>query len=135
MRHRDGWLGSAADGTRLFWQAWDPEGAARGVVVLVHGAGEHGGRYGYVAERLAAEGFAVYAMDHRGHGRSDGRRAMIDRLDRLVDDLALVVARAREEHDGRRPFLVGHSLGGAVSLTYAIRHGDTVEGLVVSGPA
>jgi alpha-beta hydrolase superfamily lysophospholipase len=135
MRHREGWLGSAADGTRLFWQAWDPEGTPRAVVVLVHGAGEHGARYAYVAERLAGEGYAVYAMDHRGHGRSDGPRAMIDRLDRLVDDLGLFVTRVREEHDGRRPFVVGHSLGGAVSLTYAIRHGDTIEGLVVSGPA
>ncbi len=131
---RDGWLGSA-DGTRLYWQTWEPADRARDAVILVHGAAEHGGRYAHVAERLVAAGFAVYALDHRGHGRSDGPRAMIDRLDRLVDDLGLFVARVREEHDGRRPFLVGHSLGGAVSLTYAIRHGDTIAGLVVSGPA
>jgi alpha-beta hydrolase superfamily lysophospholipase len=118
---RDGWLGSA-DGTRLYWQAWGAPGAARGPVVLVHGAAEHGGRYAHVAERLVTAGYSVYALDHRGHGRSDGPRAMIDRLDRLVEDLALFVARVREE-EGRRPFLVGHSLGG------------TIEGLVVSGPA
>ena len=131
---RDGWLGSA-DGTRLYWQTWEPADPARDAVILVHGAAEHGGRYAHVAERLVAAGFAVYALDHRGHGRSDGPRALIDRLDRLVDDLGLFVARVREEHAGRRPFLVGHSLGGAVSLTYAIRHGDTIAGLVVSGPA
>jgi acylglycerol lipase len=131
---RDGRLGSA-DGTRLYWQAWGAPGAARGPVVLVHGAAEHGGRYAHVAERLVAEGHSVYALDHRGHGRSDGPRAMIDRLDRLVADLALFVARVREEEAGRRPFLVGHSLGGAVALTYATRHADTIEGLVVSGPA
>jgi alpha-beta hydrolase superfamily lysophospholipase len=130
---RDGWLGSA-DGTRLYWQAWGAPGAARGPVVLVHGAAEHGGRYAHVAERLVTAGYSVYALDHRGHGRSDGPRAMIDRLDRLVEDLALFVARVREE-EGRRPFLVGHSLGGAVALTYATRHRDTIEGLVVSGPA
>jgi acylglycerol lipase len=133
MRHHHGRLGSA-DATRLFWQAWEPEEAVGQPVVLVHGAGEHGGRYAYVAERLAGEGHAVYALDHRGHGRSDGPRAMIDRMDRLVDDLGLFIARVREDQKGR-PFLVGHSLGGAVALTYALRHAGSVEGLVLSGPA
>jgi acylglycerol lipase len=132
---RHGWLGSPVDGTRLYWQAWDPNEPARGAVVIVHGAAEHGGRYAHVAERLAAEGYSAYALDHRGHGRSDGPRAMIGRLDWLVDDLALFSTRVREEHGGRRPFLLGHSLGGAVALTYAVQHGDEVAGLAVSGPA
>jgi alpha-beta hydrolase superfamily lysophospholipase len=126
---RDGWLGSA-DGARLYWQAWQPDGAPRDTVILVHGAAEHGGRYAHVAERLTAEGYAVYALDHRGHGRSDGTRAQIDSLDRLVEDLSRLVVLV-----GGKPFLVGHSMGGAVALTYAIRHGDTIAGLVVSGPA
>jgi acylglycerol lipase len=128
---RDGWLGSA-DGTRLYWQAWEPENTARDVVILVHGAAEHGGRYAHVAERLVAAGFAVYALDHRGHGRSGGARALIGRFDRVVEDLGLFITRIS---DGRRPFLVGHSFGGAVALAYAIRHGDTIAGLVTSGPA
>jgi acylglycerol lipase len=129
MTHRDGWLG-AADGMRLYWQAWEPETEPRGSVVLVHGAAEHGGRYRHVAERLAGEGYLVHALDHRGHGRSNGARAMIGRLDQLVEDLGLFIRRV-----GGRPFLVGHSMGGAVALTYAIRHGETISGLVVSGPA
>lgn len=129
MIRRDGWLG-ARDGMRLYWQAWEPDAAARDTVILVHGAAEHGGRYAHVAERLAGGGYAVYALDHRGHGRSNGTRAMIDRLDRLVDDLGLFIARV-----GGRPFLVGHSMGGAVALSYAIRHGDTISGLVLSGAA
>jgi acylglycerol lipase len=133
MRHEYGRLGSA-DATRLFWQSWHPEEASKPPVVIVHGAGEHGGRYAYVAERLVDEGHGVYALDHRGHGRSDGPRALIDRMDTLVADLRLFVARVQEE-DGRRPFLVGHSLGGAVALNYAIAHSNTIEGLVVSGPA
>jgi acylglycerol lipase len=135
MTRRYGWLGSRVDGTRLHWQAWDPSGPARGAVVIVHGAAEHGGRYAYLSERLAAETYAVYALDHRGHGRSDGPRAMIGRLDRLVDDLGLFMARVGEERGGGRPFLVGHSLGGAVALTYAIRNGNDIAGLAVSGPA
>src|ERR671927_176282 len=113
MTHRDGWLG-ARDGMRLYWQAWEPGGEARDTVVLVHGAAEHGGRYAHVGERPADEGHAVYALDHRGHGRSNGTRAMIGRLDRLADDLGLFIARL-----GMRPFLVGHSMGGAVALSYA----------------
>jgi acylglycerol lipase len=133
MRHVHGRLGSA-DSTRLFWQSWQPDEASKPPVVIVHGAGEHGGRYAYVAERLADAGHPVYACDHRGHGRSDGARAQIERMATLVADLGLFITRVREE-EGRRPFLVGHSLGGAVSLNYAIAHGDTLEGLVLSGPA
>jgi acylglycerol lipase len=135
MLWRYGWLGSPVDGTRLYWQGWEPDEPARGAVIIVHGAAEHGGRYAYVAERLVSHGYAGYALDHRGHGRSDGPRAMIERLDRLVDDLALFLTRVREEHGGQRPFLVGHSLGGAVALTYAVRHPDDVAGLALSGPA
>ena len=133
--HRHGWLGSRVDATRLFWQAWEPTASAGGAVVLVHGAAEHGGRYAYVAERLVSEGYAAYAIDHRGHGRSYGPRALISRFDHLVDDLGLFVTRVREDHGGRAPFLVGHSLGGAVALRFAIGHGSDIAGLAVSGPA
>ena len=133
--HRHGWLGSRIDATRLFWQAWDPDVPADRGVVLVHGAAEHGGRYAYVAERLVSEGYAAYAIDHRGHGRSDGPRALINRFDDLVEDLDLFVSRVREEHGGRAPFLVGHSLGGAVALRFAIGRGGDIAGLAVSGPA
>jgi acylglycerol lipase len=129
MRHEHGRLG-AADGTRLFWQAWHPEQATAPAVVLVHGAGEHGGRYAWVAEELTERGHPVYACDHRGHGRSDGPRAAIGRMATLVADLHRFIGLLDS-----RPFLVGHSLGGAVALNYAIEHPDTIEGLVLSAPA
>jgi alpha-beta hydrolase superfamily lysophospholipase len=129
MRHEHGRLGTA-DGTRLFWQAWHPDEATSPAVVLVHGAGEHGGRYAHVAAQLTESGHPVYACDHRGHGRSDGPRAAIGRMATLVADLRRFIGLL----DGR-PFLVGHSLGGAVALNYAIEHGDTIEGLVLSAPA
>jgi alpha-beta hydrolase superfamily lysophospholipase len=133
--HRHGWLGSRVDAKRLFWQAWVPAGSTAGAVVVVHGAAEHGGRYAFVAEQLGSAGYATYALDHRGHGRSHGPRALIDRFDHLVEDLRLFVSRVAREHDGRRPFLLGHSLGGAVALTLAIRSGSDVAGVAVSGPA
>ena len=135
IARRHGWLGSRVDATRLFWQAWDPDASASSAVVLVHGAAEHGGRYAHVAERLVSQGYAAYAIDHRGHGRSYGPRALISRFDYLVEDLGLFVTRVRDAHGGRAPFLVGHSLGGAVALRFAIGHGDNIAGLAVSGPA
>jgi acylglycerol lipase len=132
MASRDGWIASD-DGKRLYWQAWLPEGEPRCTVVLAHGVNEHGGRYRHVGERLAREGIAAYAPDHRGHGRSDGHPALIDRLDHVVADLKVFVDTVCG--DGPRPFLLGHSLGGAVSVTYALRHGDSLAGLVLSGPA
>ena len=104
------------------------------MVVLAHGVSEHGGRYAWVGERLAERGFALYAGDHRGHGRSDGSRALIDRMDNAVADLNLVVDLAVGRQGGREPFLLGHSMGGAVALSYALAHQDRVRGLILSAP-
>jgi acylglycerol lipase len=125
---------SGAGGVNIFWQSWLPPGPCRGVVVIAHGAGEHSGRYQHVAERLVGEGYAVYALDHRGHGRSGGPRAYIDRMDNVVADLDRVVLRAREDHPDVPLFLLGHSMGGTVSLCYALRHQDRLDALALSGP-
>jgi alpha-beta hydrolase superfamily lysophospholipase len=132
-RHHEGYVAGKA-GARLFRQAWVPEDDARAVVVVAHGAAEHGGRYRYVVERLVPEGVAVYAIDHRGHGRSSGRRAQIDRMAHVVADLDAFVRHARDEHAGRPVFVLGHSMGGTVALAYALAHQDTLTGLVLSSP-
>lgn len=121
-------------GLRIYRQAWTPAQEPRAVVVIAHGAGEHSGRYGHVAARLVDEGFAVHALDHRGHGRSEGPRALIDRMDHAVADLDLLVVEAAAEHPGRSLFLLGHSMGGTVALCYAIKHQERLSGLVLSGP-
>jgi acylglycerol lipase len=87
-----------------------------------------------VGERLAERGFAMYAGDHRGHGRSDGPRALIDRMDNVVADLDLVVDLAVGRQRGREPFLLGHSMGGAVAISYALVHQDRLRGLILSAP-
>jgi alpha-beta hydrolase superfamily lysophospholipase len=83
---------------------------------------------------MAERGYALYAPDHRGHGRSEGDRAIIDRLDNAVADLDAMVELARSRHPETRLFLLGHSMGGAVALAYAIRHQDKLDGLVLSAP-
>lgn len=126
-----------AGGQSVYWQAWLPQDPARAVVVLVHGIHEHSARYTYVGARLAAAGFAVYAADHRGHGRSDGRRANIERMALLQQDLRSFVRFAAGRHPGPL-FMVGHSLGGLIALMYATDGEATegaLDGLVLSGPA
>jgi alpha-beta hydrolase superfamily lysophospholipase len=121
------------DGTRLFYREWLAENP-RAAVQIVHGLGEHSGRYVHVAKRLNAHGISVRAHDHRGHGRSDGRRgALGTRLD-LVNHLKLVFEDfARQQRT--TPFLLGHSLGGLVAAYYATHGISPVRGLILSSPA
>ncbi len=104
------------------------------MVVIVHGASEHSDRYRQAAAALVQDGYAVYALDHRGHGRSSGPRAVIDRLDYAVGDVDQLVLRARVEEPGLPVFMLGHSMGGTVAVRYAILHQDRLRGLILSGP-
>ena len=101
--------------------------------MIVHGAGEHSGRYEHVAERLVAEGYAVYALDHRGHGRSEGPRALIDRMDNAASDLDQLVVSAGAEHPGLPVFILGHSMGATISLRFMLAHQDRLAGMILSG--
>jgi acylglycerol lipase len=126
---------AGACGRRIFWQSWAPDGAsARAVVVIVHGAGEHSGRYQHVAERLTIRGYAVYALDHQGHGRSEGPRALIDRIDRAVTDIDGVVTMARGAYPELPVFMLAHSMGGTFGVQYALAHQQRLAGLILSGP-
>jgi acylglycerol lipase len=130
--HETGFLQGAGE-RRIFWQSWRPEAPPRALVVIVHGAGEHSDRYRYVAAALVKDGYAVHALDHRGHGRSDGPRALVDRIDNAVADLDQLVLRARETQPGRPVFMLAHSMGATIGLRYAIDHEDRLGGLILSG--
>jgi alpha-beta hydrolase superfamily lysophospholipase len=125
---------AGAGGLEIFWRAWLGDGDPTAVVVIAHGAGEHSGRYSHVAQRLVDEGYAVYAIEHRGHGRSQGPRALIDRLDNAVADLDKLVVLAGDAHPRAPLFLLGHSMGGTIALSYALAHQQRLTGLVLSGP-
>jgi acylglycerol lipase len=118
----------------IYWQAWLPETEPQAVVVIAHGVSEHSGRYRYVVETLVPEGIAVYAIDHRGHGRSRGTGAQIERVALVVSDLDQLVDYARSAHPGRKCFLLGHSMGGCIAIVYAFEHQDKLDGLVLSAP-
>lgn len=128
---------AGARGVELFWQGWLPTGAVAptGVLLISHGLGEHGGRYGNVVDALLPDGWAVYALDHRGHGRSGGRRAHLDDYADWLHDFEAFRQVVTDRHPGRPVFLLGHSMGGQIALAYALEHQDVLAGLVLSAPA
>lgn len=133
MKWREGAL-EGVGSLRLYRQAWVPDGEARAVVVIVHGVSEHSSRYHHVAARLVAEGYAVHAHDQRGHGRSEGPRAVIDRMDNAVEDLDRLVAAAGSAHDGAPVIMLGHSMGGLLAVCFALAHQERLSGLILSAP-
>ncbi|HYI99979.1 MAG TPA: alpha/beta hydrolase [Thermoleophilaceae bacterium] len=132
-RHDEGRF-AGAGALEIYWQAWLPDGEPRAIVLLAHGGAEHSGRYAWTAGELVARGFAVYAVDHRGHGRSEGPRAYVDRMAHAVADLHSLSEIAAERHPTVPRFLLGHSMGGLIALEYALLHQDELTGLVLSAP-
>lgn len=131
-QHAEGQLAGTA-GTTLYWQSWTPENP-RGLVVLVHGMGEHSGRYPHVAQALNDKGFAVHAHDHRGHGRSGGKRSYIDRMDNLVADIGIAFDHARAAVPAGPAVLLGHSMGGLSSALWAEDNQARLDAVALSGP-
>ena len=123
----------AADGLRLHWRSCAPS-QPRALLVLVHGLGEHSGRYSHVLAFLTGHGFACHVFDLRGHGRSDGMGGHVDSFGDYLEDLRTVHDQAAREHAGLPVFLVGHSMGGLVALRYAQARPDGLRGLVLSSP-
>ena len=120
-------------GIELHWQRWLPPEDPRAVIVLVHGFGEHGGRYANVVQALVPRGYAVYSFDHRGHGRSPGPRGHIASWSEFRGDVAAFLAMVRRQTN-LPVFLYGHSLGGLIVLEYALHHPAGLAGVVATGP-
>ena len=120
-------------GLNIYYQSWHPEEEPKAVLLLVHGYAEHSGRYRYVAEHFAKLGYAIYALDHRGHGKSEGERAYVDRFEDYVEDLKRFLEIVKGKEPRRPVFLVGHSMGGAIAVLFAIRYQQELAGLILSG--
>ncbi|HEY7834044.1 MAG TPA: lysophospholipase [Ktedonobacterales bacterium] len=119
----------------LYGQRWRPDaGEPRATMAVVHGFGEHSGRYENVVNRLVPAGYAVYAFDLRGHGRSPGQRGHVDRWTEYREDVGAFVRHAAAGEPGRPFFLMGHSMGGLIVLEYAEQHPEGLRGVVASGP-
>ncbi len=128
----------ASDGDNIAVQDWpvEKDQTLRGVVLLVHGLGEHAGRYDHVAQRLNTWGFAVRGFDQHGHGESGGKRGALPSDNRLLDDLADIMDSTRKRLPPRCPLiLLGHSMGGLVAGLFVARGVRPVDALVMSSPS
>lgn len=123
-----------SDGTFLIGRFWKPDTAPHAVVCLVHGIGEHSGRYDNWARRFTEQGIMVYSVDLRGHGLSEGRRGHISRLSDFLDDIGSLVKRVKHNWDELPVFLYGHSMGGNLVLNFLLRKRQDFSGAVISSP-
>jgi alpha-beta hydrolase superfamily lysophospholipase len=122
-------------GVRIVYDVWTPDITPRAVVVLSHGLGEHAGRYHHVAERFGQDGLITYALDHRGHGRSGGKRVLVKDISEYTGDFDTLVGIATKEHPGLRRIVLGHSMGGGIVFAYGVERPDDYDLMVLSGPA
>lgn len=134
MRHETSFL-KTSDNLTLFTQAWLPEGTPRAIVLLVHGYGEHSTRYTHVAEALVAASYAVYAIDHRGHGKSEGLQAYFASMDAPVADLRAYFETIQRQYPGQKIFIYGHSMGSILSLAFTLKYQNDIAGLIITGTA
>lgn len=122
-------------GVRVVYDVWTPDSTPRGVVVLSHGLGEHARRYDHVAQRFGAAGLVTYALDHRGHGRSGGKRVLVRDISEYTGDFDTLVGIAAKEHPGCKCIVLGHSMGGGIVFAYGVERPDNYDLMVLSGPA
>jgi len=134
MQHREGRF-TTPDGADIYTQAWLPDGTAQAIILIVHGLGDHSGRYGNYVDYFVPRGYALYGFDTRGHGRSSGTRGHVDRFDCYVEDLDRRAAEARSDWPGAPLFVLAHSLGSLMGLSYARQHPDRLTGLITTGTA
>ena len=133
MKHLEGNF-KGVRGLNIYYQAWLPEGDAKAVLLVVHGMGEHSGRYMNVVNHFLPLGYAIYALDHIGHGKSDGAREIVDTFSDYTDTLTTFYSMVTGWQAGKPIFLLGHSMGGTIASHYLLDHQDKFKGAVISAP-
>ena len=122
------------DGLQLFGQSWQPEDQTRAVVCLIHGLGEHSGRYAHVADNLTQAGYILISFDLRGHGKSEGKRGHTPSYEALMQDISSFLEVANKQFLKLPFFLYGHSLGGNLALNYVLRRQSHLKGVIATDP-
>ena len=122
-------------GVRIVYDVWMPDAPPKAVVVLAHGLGEHARRYDHVAQRFGEAGLVTYALDHRGHGRSGGKRMVVRDISEYTADFDTLVAIATRAHPGLKCIVLGHSMGGGIVFAYGVERPDNYDLMVLSAPA
>jgi acylglycerol lipase len=127
MKHQEG-VFTGVRGAGLYYQCWLPEGEVRAVLLIVHGLAEHSGRYMNVVNRLVPLGYAVYGIDHIGHGRSEGRRLYVERFADYTEPLKTYFDMVQCWQPDKPVFLVGHSMGGLIGALHLLAHQKGLAG-------
>ncbi|MFU8827285.1 MAG: lysophospholipase [Brevefilum sp.] len=133
MKHIEGIFKGVRD-LDVYYQSFLPEGDTKAAVLIVHGLGEHSGRYTNVVNYLLPLGYAVYGVDLPGHGKSEGVREYVKDFDDYIQTVTTVYNILKAEQPGKPMFLLGHSMGGLISCHYLLEHSDDFQGAVISGP-
>lgn len=126
---------TSRDGLKLFYRYWKPSNEIKSLIIGVHGYAEHSGRYKHVGEFFASNDFAFYMHDLRGHGKSDGERGYVDSFWDFIHDLNEFIDYIKGREGIDRVFLLGHSMGGLISIMYSIKYYSNLYGLITSGAA
>jgi acylglycerol lipase len=134
MNHIEGNF-SGVRNASIYYQGWLPEEDAKAVVLIVHGLGEYCGRYVNVVNHLVPRGYAVYGLDHIGHGKSEGEREVVQRFEDYTDALTIYYDMVKGWQAGKPIFLLGHSMGGLIAAYYLLDHQGDFKGAVLSAPA
>ena len=136
IQHIDAFF-DGSDGNKIYERCWLPEdtSSVKAILIIVHGLAEHSGRYEHVAEYMIPKGIAVGSIDHRSHGKSDGKDSEFNSIDELVEDLHIFVNLIKERLPDVPLFMYGHSLGGLIATHYAIKKQPDFKGLILTGPA
>lgn len=121
---------TSTGGAEILVRSWRPSGKAKAVVAIVHGFNSHGGQYLWAGEQLAAGGYAAYALDLRGRGKSSGERFYVEAIGEYLSDVDAMLSLARSREPGQKVFLLGHSAGGVIASVYALDHQAHLAGLV-----
>lgn len=124
----------SADGTALKGRIWKPERDPLAVVILIHGIGEHSGRYQYWARQFAQQRFLIYAPDYRGHGLSAGKRGHVNSLSEYLDDIGAMVKRVYRHHAALPVYIYGHSMGGNLVLNFLLKRHQNFDGAIITAP-
>lgn len=134
MKHQEGFFKGVRD-ANIYFQSWLPESEPKAVLLIVHGLAEHSGRYMNIANHFVPLGYALFGMDHLGHGKSDGTRVYVKRFEDYTNILKIYFDRIRSWQPGKPIFLVGHSMGGLISAVFLLDHQAELTGAVLSGAA
>jgi len=134
MKHIEGRFEAVRD-LDVYYQAWLPDGNVKAVLLLVHGLGEHSGRYMNLVNHFVPLGYAIYGLDHIGHGKSDGAREFVERFDDYTDTLSTYLSMVKEWQRDKPLFLLGHSMGGTIAAYYLLDHAEDFQGAILSAPA